>query len=198
MGNGLTCLTSQPRAIWTMRSGYSISRHNPPADVSILLAGSIYRQGGKQQPFTPQGQSGPKEVRTVLSIKHERALSRRRESHKRMVVFASETGQISSAGVNQDKTLWMRSASTLLLGALGTNLLLAALSQDVSYSDLHTVHAGQETFPRLIASPAQSCIMCLNAASDSNRCFHWSIGRLLACSSLRTVFLWALAPNSFS
>ena len=48
-----------------------------------------------------------------------------------MVVYASETRSVSAAEVNQDKTLWIRSAGTLLVGAIGTNLSLATFSEKV-------------------------------------------------------------------
>ena len=116
---------------------------------------------------------------------------------KGMVAFASEAGSVRAADVDQDRTLWMRSASTLALGALGPNLTLAALSEKVGNTDPCTVACVNmhcQIFPSGVTFFLDSC--CEQILSLE----HWQIAGLLFvtdCIFVATSFKFLQIADDF-
>ncbi len=90
-----------------------------------------------------------------------------------MVAFASEIEKSSATELDQDKTLWLRSAGMLYIGSLGTNVLLAAVSQKVTLNA--ACGATRLCVPGMTAS-ANVHSGTFNVACPC-RSFLWSIGK---------------------
>ena len=129
-----------------------------------------------QKLFRPQGKLSRKGPRHESAIRYERILRREGSGRKGMVAFASEPGSVRAAVVDQDRTLWLRSAGTLLLGALGTNLTLAALSEKVGQSDPCTVACGLAL--RRLHTSRESVLTCFSLGQVLSL-EHWQIAGLL-------------------